>query len=295
MLTKIGSAIKLSDREVGKKMDTGLQGKIALVTGSGRGIGRAIALALAREGVDIAVNCRVNKASAEETAREIRALGRRATVIVTDITNETEVNNMVTQIVKEWGTIDILVNNAGVSFVALVEDMDKKDWDRILDIMAGGTFLCSKAVIPIMKKQRSGKIINISSVAGERTTQNASANYVAAKAAILGFTRQLAYELGPYHINVNAVCPWTVVTPLSLSQVGREELERIRQGIPMGDYPKPEDVADAVVFLASDRARLITGYSIRIDGGMCLPVGTRTWDDYVRSHKEAVKRRPDRE
>ncbi|MBU2535188.1 MAG: SDR family oxidoreductase [Chloroflexi bacterium] len=271
-------------------MDTGLQGKVALVTGSGRGIGKAIALGLAKEGVDIAVNCRVNIDSAEETAKEIRSLGRRAMVTVADVTDESAVKKMVQQIVKEWSTIDILVNNAGVSFVALVEDMAKSDWDRLLNIMAGGTFLCAKAVIPVMKKRGGGKIINISSVAGERTTQNSSANYVAAKAAILGFTRQLAYELGPYHINVNAVCPWTVVTPLSLSQVGKEELERIRQGIPLGDYPKPEDVADAVVFLASDQARLITGYSIRIDGGMCLPVGTRPWDEYVRSHKEAVKK-----
>ncbi len=272
-------------------METGLQGKIGLVTGSGRGIGKAIALGLAKEGVDLAINCQVNRASAEETAEEIRALGQRAMVVVADVTSETEVNKMVEQIVKEWGTIDILVNNAGVSFVALVEDTEKSEWDRILDIMAGGTFLCSKAVTPIMQRQRSGKIISISSVAGERTTQNASANYVAAKAAILGFTRQLAYELGPFNINVNAVSPWTVVTPLSLAQVGREQLEKIRQGIPLGDYPKPEDVADAVVFLASDRARMITGCSIRIDGGMCLPVGTRTWDEYVRSHKEAVKKK----
>ena len=270
-------------------METGLQGKIGLVTGSGRGIGKAIALGLAKEGVDLAINCQVNKASAEETAEEIRALGRRAMVVVADVTNEAEVNKMVEQIIKEWRTIDILVNNAGVSFVALTEDTEKSEWDRILNIMAGGTFLCAKAVVPIMKKQGSGKIISISSIAGERTTQNASANYVAAKAAILGFTRQLAYELGPFNINVNAVSPWTVVTPLSIANVGREQLEKIRQGIPLGDYPKPEDVADAVVFLASDRARMITGFSIRIDGGMGLPVGFRTWDEYYQSHKEAVK------
>jgi len=271
-------------------METGIKGKIALVTGSGRGIGRAIALALAREGADIAINCRVNKASAEETAKEVQALGRRAMVVMADVTKEAQVNNMVTQIVKEWGNIQILVNNAGVGFVALVEDTEKSEWDRIMNVMAGGTFLCSKAVIPVMKRQKSGKIINISSVAGERTTQNSSANYVAAKAAILGFTRQLAYELGPYNINVNAVTPWTVITPLSIAQVGKEQLEKIRQGIPMREYPKPEDVADAVVFLASDRARLITGFSIRIDGGMSLPVGTRTWDEYYQSHKDAVKK-----
>jgi len=268
-------------------MDTGLLRKIALVTGSGRGIGRAIALGLAREGADIVVNCRADEESAERTAGEIRSLGRRAMVVVADVTDEGKVQEMVELIVREWRTIDILVNNAGVSHVALVENMRKVDWDRLMNIMAGGTFLCSRAVLPVMQRNRSGKIINISSVAGERTTQNSSANYVAAKAAILGFTRQLAYEVGPFNINVNAVCPWTVVTPLSLSQLGAEELERIRKGIPMGDYPKPEDVADTVVFLASDRARLISGYSIRIDGGMSLPVGTRPWEDYYRSHKEA--------
>ncbi len=271
-------------------METGLQGKIALVTGSGRGIGRAIALALAKEGVDVAVNCVVNRESAEESAREIKALGRRAMVVVANVANEAEVNEMVQRIVQEWGTIDILVNNAGVPHVALVEDMEKSDWNRLFDVIAGGTFNCSKAVVPIMK-ERGGKIINISSVAGERTTQNASADYVAAKAAVLGFTRQLAYELGPFKVNVNAVSPWTVLTPLSMSQVSPDELEKIKKGIPLGDYPKPEDVADAVVFLASDRARMITGSSIIIDGGMYLPVGSRSWEDYVRSHKEAVEKK----
>lgn len=271
-------------------METGLQGKIALVTGSGRGIGRAIALALAKEGVDVAVNCVANRESAEETAREIKALGRRAMVVVANVANEAEVNKMVQRVVQEWGTIDILVNNAGIPHVALVEDMEKSDWNRLFDVIAGGTFNCSKAVVPIMK-ERGGKIINISSVAGERTTQNASADYVAAKAAVLGFTRQLAYELGPFKVNVNAVSPWTVLTPLSMSQVSPEELEKIKKGIPLGDYPKPEDVADAVVFLASDRARMITGSSIIIDGGMYLPVGSRSWEDYVRSHKEAVEKK----
>ena len=272
-------------------METGLQGKIALVTGSGRNIGKAIALGLAKEGVNVVINCAANRASAEETAEEVKALGRRSMVVVADVSDETAVSNMVKQIIGEWGSINILVNNAGCGFVGLVEDMKKSDWDRVMNIMAGGTFICSRAVVPIMEKQKSGKIINISSVAGERTTQNASANYVAAKAAILGFTRQLAYELAPFNINVNAVSPWTVVTPLSIAQVGAEALERVRKGIPLGDYPKPEDVADAVVFLASDRARMITGHSLRIDGGMCLPVGTRTWDEYYQSHKEAAKKR----
>lgn len=269
-------------------MDMRLHGKIGIVTGSGRNIGKAIALGLAKEGVDVAINCVANRASAEETAGEVRALGRRSMVVVADVANESEVNGMVEQIIGEWGGIDILVNSAGVGFVALVEDMEKSDWDSLFDVISGGTFNCSKAVLGTMKKRGGGKIINISSVAAERTSQNSSANYVAAKAAVLGFTRQLAYEVAPFKINVNAVCPWTVVTPLSIAQVGSEALERVKKGIPLGDYPEPEDVANAVVFLSSDRARMITGYSIRIDGGMTLPVGTRTWDEYVRSHKEAV-------
>jgi 3-oxoacyl-[acyl-carrier protein] reductase len=272
-------------------METGLQGKIGLVTGSGRGIGRAIALGLAKEGVDVAVNCVANRASAEETAKKIRALGRRSMVVVADIANEAEVNKMVGRIVKEWGTIDILVNNAGVTHVALVEDTEKSEWDRLLDIIAGGTFLCSKAVIPVMKKKRSGKIINIASVGGERTTQQSSADYVAAKAAVFGFTRQLAYELGAFNINVNAISPWNVVTDMFLEEVGIEGAEKIKQAIPMKDYPRPEDVADAVVFLASARARIITGHSLRVDGGVCLPVGNRTWDEYLSSHQAAVKKR----
>lgn len=272
-------------------MNMGLLGKNALVTGSGRNIGRAIALALAAEGVNVAVHCVSDRASAESTAEDIRAMGQQSMVVVADVANVEEVNLIVEHITEVWGGIDILVNNAGVGYVALVEDMPKQEWDRIFSIIAGGTFNCSKAVIRTMKERGRGRIVNVASVAGEFTSQNSSANYVAAKAAVLGFTRQLAYELGPLGINVNAVCPWTVLTPLSLSQVPAEELEQIRRAIPLRDYPKPADIADAVVFLASDRAKMITGHSIRVDGGITLPVGTRTWDQYVQSHKEAALRR----
>jgi 3-oxoacyl-[acyl-carrier protein] reductase len=272
-------------------MDMGLLGKIAVVTGSGRNIGKAIALGLAQEGVDVAINCVSDRVSAERTAEEIRAIGRRSMVVMADVANEAEVHEMVGNVVAAWGGIDILVNSAGIGFVALVEDMKKSEWDRLFDVIAGGTFNCSKAVLPSMKQRGGGKIINIASVAGERTSQNSSANYVAAKSAVFGFTRQLAYELAPLGINVNAVSPWTVVTPLSIAQVGVEALEKIKKGIPLREYPKPEDVANAVVFLSSNRSKMITGYSIRIDGGMTLPVGTRTWEDYVESHKEAAKKR----
>ena len=271
-------------------MEMGLRGKIALVTGSGRGIGKAIALGLAKEGVDVAINCVANLASAEETAKEVRGLGCRSMVVIADVASEKEVNEMMERVVREWGAIDILVNNAGIQHKAMIEDMKKSDWDRLLDIEAGGTFNCSKAVIQIMKRRSGGKIINISSVAGERMTHFGSANYTAAKAAILGFTRQLAYEIAPFKINVNAVCPWVTITPLAETVIGSRKLEEIKKAVPLRDLTKPEDVADTVIFLASDRARMITGYNIRIDGGMSIPIGLGSWDEYVKTHKEAVKK-----
>ena len=269
-------------------METGLQGKIALVTGSGRGIGKAIALALAAEGADVVIND-VNLADADGTAQEVRAMGRRSMAIQADVTSETQVKEMVEQVIREWGGIDILVNNAGVASVLMVEDMEKAEWDRIFDVIVGGTFNCSKAVIGTMKKKGGGKIVNIGSIAGVRTTQFAAANYAAAKAAVLGFTRQLAYELGPSQINVNAVNPFTTVTPLLLAISPPGELERLKSRIPLRDLNKPEDVADAVVFLCSERARMITGTSINVDGGVTLEVGCVDWDTYVARRKEALK------
>ncbi|HEX77752.1 MAG TPA: SDR family oxidoreductase [Dehalococcoidia bacterium] len=271
-------------------METGLQGKIALVTGSGRGIGKAIALALAAEGADVVIND-VNLADAEGTAQEVRAIGRRSMAIRADVTSETQVKEMVEQVTREWGGVDILVNNAGVASVLMVEDMEKAEWDRVFDVIVGGTFNCSKAVIGTMKKRGGGKIVNIGSIAGIRTTQFAAANYAAAKAAVLGFTRQLAYELGPYKINVNAVNPFTTVTPLLLAISPPGMLEKLKDRIPLRDLNKPEDIADAVVFLCSERARMITGTSINVDGGVTLEVGGVDWDAYVARRKQALKER----
>lgn len=177
-------------------METELKGKIALVTGAGRGIGKAIALALARDGGDIAIND-IDSADAEEPAEEIRALGRKSMVALANVVEEAEVREMMDRVVRQWGGIDILVNNAGIASLILVEDMDKAEWDRVVDVNLGGTFNCSRFAIPIMKK-RGGEeilsIINIASFAGKRMSMLSAANYSASKAGVLGLTRHLSGE-----------------------------------------------------------------------------------------------------
>jgi len=270
-------------------METDLKGKIALVTGSGSGIGKAISLGLAKEGADIIINC-LNLKHAEATASEVKGLGCRAIIALADVSNETAANEMVDKVVHEWGGIDILVNNAGVASLIMVEDMTKADWDKVMEVNLGGTFNCSRAVIETMKKRGGGAIINIASFAGKRMSMISGANYSASKAGILGFTRHLAYEVGPYKITVNAVCPGHVITPLLEKGTTPEFREKLKQQYPLGKLPTPEDIADAVVFLASCRARMITGTSIDVDGGVTLGVGHAGYDDYVARKKEALKK-----
>ena len=271
-------------------METGLAGKIALITGAGGGIGKAIALALAKEKVDIVIN-EINPANAEAVAEEVKALGSRAMISLANVADEVEVKEMIGQVIREWGGIDILVNNAGISSAILVEDMEKSEWDRILAVDLDGTFNCSKAVIETMKKRGGGRIINISSMAGLRMTMNGGAHYTAAKAAVLGFTRHLAYELGPFKITVNAICPGNVRTPLLESLITPEAMENLKQQYPLGELVRPEDVADAVVFLASERARMITGTYLLVDGGITLGVGYVGWEAYYNKRKEELKKR----
>ena len=265
------------------------QGKIALVTGAGQGIGRAIALGLAGEGADVVVND-LNLDLAENTAKEIRAIGPKAMAIQANVAIEKEVEAMVARMVNEWGGIDILVNNAGTGRPMMVEDMDKSEWDRILDINLGGVFNCSRAVIPAIKARGGGKIINIASLAGKTMSYHGGADYTASKAAVLGFTRHLAFELGPYGINVNAICPGVVMTPLVEAHSTPEMRESVKSRTPMRDLVKPEDIADAVIFLASKKARMITGSTVDVDGGIAL--GLQDWDTYVRTRKEALKKKP---
>ncbi len=272
-------------------METNLKGKIALVTGSGSGIGKAIAIGLAREGVDIAVND-VNKENAEKAATEIRETGSRALVVLASVADEAEVRKMVDKIVAEWGGIDILVNNAGVTNHLLIEDTDKEDWERVLSINLSGAFNCSKAVVPSMRQRGGGRIINIVSYSGEHMTMIGGVSYTSSKSGIWGLTRQLSFELGPYQITVNGISPGNVITPMLRSGTTPERLAEMKRWYPLRDMPIPEDVADAAVFLASSRARMITGVNLEVDGGITVPIAIGVdWDTYVRVKKEEAEKK----
>ena len=267
-------------------MYSGFEGKKALVTGGGRGLGKAACLALAREGVNVAVTDLNN---AEETAKEIEKLGSRAMAFSANVLKEAEVKAMVDRIVAEWGMIDILVNNVGGDHAFLLEDLPVSEWDWTMDINLKGLFICTKAVAEVMKKGGGGKIVNIASIAGLRMTMYGGIAYSAAKAAVLGFTRHAAFELGPYHINVNAVCPGSTLTEVVKSRMTPEVKEEMRKATALQDFLLPEDQADAVVFLASDRARMVTGTSLTVDGGMTLPVGQVRWEIFYSTRKQWLK------
>jgi 3-oxoacyl-[acyl-carrier protein] reductase len=269
-----------------------LEGKIALVTGAGGGggggQGRAIALALAAEGADVAAND-INLALAEATASEVRALGRRSMALKADVSVQDEVNQMVERVIQEWGGIDILVNNAGGGNAILVEDMTGKEWRRTLGVNLDGTFYCSKAVIETMKSRGGGRIINISSPAGKTMTVNACAGYTAAKAGVLGFTRHLAFEVGPYHITVNAICPGMVIGGRGEQAPSPEQIQNMKDKAILKDIIRPEDTASAVLFLASDKARMITGTTL--DAYAVVPGGMDYWQAFVKRRKEALAKR----
>jgi NAD(P)-dependent dehydrogenase (short-subunit alcohol dehydrogenase family) len=269
-----------------KPMYSGIDGKIALVTGGGRGLGKAICLALAKEGADIALT---DLYAAEETAKEVEALGQKAMAFSADVTQEIKVKEMVDRIVAEWGGIDILVNNVGGDHAFLLEDMPISEWDWTMEINMKGLFNCTKIVVEVMKQKGSGKIVNISSLAGLRMTLYGSIAYSAAKAGVIGFTRHCAFELGPSKINVNAVCPGPTMTEVVLGRISPEVKKKTLQTTPLQDFTYPEDQADAVVFLASERARMVTGTTLLVDGGISLPVGFVEWEDFYTARKQWLK------
>ena len=257
-------------------------GKIALVTGAGDGIGRAVALALAREGADITVND-VAETSAQKVAEEIRAIGCRALVAVADVADGEAVAAMFRQTVEELGGVDVVVNNAGIGFRRLAEDITEAEWRRVIDVNLTGVFLCSRAAITVMKPRRSGHIINIASIAGRRISIHGAAHYTAAKAGVIGLTRHLAYELGPFGIRVNAICPGETLTPL-MERIGDPELlEESRRRTPLGRLASPEDQANAVLLLLSERAGFITGVALDVDGGILT--GWMDFESYERRRR----------
>ena len=245
-----------------------LKDKVAIVTGSGQGIGRGIALALAKEGAKIVVTDITDRIY--DAVKEIMNLGIQALAMKTDVSSAEQTGEMVKKTVEKFGRIDILVNNAGIyPFKPLVE-MTESDWDKVLNVNLKGVFNCTRAVAPHMINQKSGKIINIASIAGVVVGFAALTHYSASKGGIVGFTKSVALELAPFGINVNTIAPGSIETPSARMDMNDESVKQFLQTIPLKRIGQPEDVANAVLFLASDESSYITGQCLVVDGGYTI-------------------------
>lgn len=245
-----------------------LDGKIALVTGGSRGIGRAIALRLAEEGAKVAINYAGNQTAAEEVKAIIEQHGGTAMIVQTDVSDSTAAAEMVARVHEELGGLDILVNNAGITRDTLLVRMKDEDFDAVINTNLKGIYACTKAAAKFMTKQRSGRIVNLSSVVGE-IGNIGQTNYAAAKAGVIGFSKAAAKEFAARHVTVNVVAPGFIDT--DMTAVLKDSIrEKLIEGIPLGALGKPEHVADAVIFLVSDAASYITGQVLNVDGGMVM-------------------------
>ncbi|MBT2720688.1 3-oxoacyl-[acyl-carrier-protein] reductase [Bacillus sp. ISL-46] len=245
-----------------------LEGKAALVTGASRGIGREIALELARQGANVAVNFSGSEAKANEVVDEIKALGREAFAVKCDVSNSEEVAEMVKGTIDRFGKLDILVNNAGITRDNLLMRMKEEEWDDVININLKGVFLCTKAVTRQMMKQRVGRIINIASIVGVSGNPG-QANYVAAKAGVIGLTKTTAKELASRNITVNAIAPGFITTDMTEKLPEDVKTEMLKL-IPLARLGEPKDIAKITAFLASDDSAYMTGQTLHIDGGMVM-------------------------
>lgn len=243
-----------------------LKSQVALVTGASRGIGKAIALELATEGANVVVNYASSSAAAEEVVKEIVASGGNAIALQADVSKAEQVDSLLKAVMDKWQRVDILVNNAGITRDTLLLRMKLEDWQAVIDLNLTGVFLCTRAVSKVMLKQRSGRIINITSVAGQMGNPG-QANYSAAKAGVIGFTKTVAKELAVRGITSNAVAPGFITTDMTSGV----QAEDILKYIPLGRYGQPEEIAGMVRFLAADpAAAYITGQVFNVDGGMVM-------------------------
>jgi 3-oxoacyl-[acyl-carrier protein] reductase len=239
--------------------------KVVLITGSSRGVGKTLALAFAKEGANVVVNYINEKNQADEVAKQIKSTGQHALVVKADVTDHIQVEKMVQELIHEFGRIDILVNNAGSFKDSLIRNMNKTVWDEVIAVNLNGVFNCTRAVIDLMRQQKSGKIINITSVQGQTGTIGAS-NYCAAKAGVIGFTKAVAKEVARNGITVNAVALGFINIGM-LKRLSEDLQNKILQQIPMGRFGEPDEVSKIVCFLASEDSNYITGQVINLNGG----------------------------
>lgn len=249
-------------------MSSSLSGKVAFVTGASRGIGRAVALRLAADGAKVALNFSSNISKAEEVKAQIDAAGGEAMLVQGDVAKFEVVAELIKKVVDTWGRLDILINNAGITRDNLLLKMSEDDFDKVISTNLKGVFNCTKAVTKLMMKQRGGRVINMSSVVGLKGNIS-QANYAAAKAGIIGFTKSTARELASRNVTVNAVAPGFINTDMTAA-LSEKVKEVMLKEIPAGRIGTPEDVANAVAFLVSDEAAYITGQVLSVDGGMVM-------------------------
>jgi NAD(P)-dependent dehydrogenase (short-subunit alcohol dehydrogenase family) len=266
-----------------------LQQRTALITGSGQGIGRAIAKLLAGQGATVIIND-VDEDMAGQCAGEIEAAGGRALVLNADVSQPSQVQAMASQAEERVGAIDILVNNAGIGGAGcLVRHMEPDAWDRTLAINLSGAFNCCRAIVPQMVERRRGKIVNIASLAARRISKLGGADYTASKWGLVGFTKHLAFELADFGVNVNAVCPGPTLTPLVMARTSPEFRDQVAKQVPLGRWLEPEDVAEAVLFLVSKRAAMITGQVLEVEGGQLLGLASDYQEDLKRRTQTSTR------
>jgi len=240
--------------------------KRVIVTGGTRGLGKTMAFSFAREGAWVAVSYASDEKSASETEAELKKLSTRSLLLKADVSSTSEVEKMVGSVLDKWGYLDILVNNAGITRDKMLMFLDEGDWDRVMEVNLKGTYLCSKAVIKSMIARRFGRIISITSPSA-LTGRAGQTNYSASKGGIISFTKSLSKEIARLGITVNAVCPGVISTPMT-ENLDDETRNDLLNMIPMGKFGEPEDVTGAILFLASERARYITGQVLAVDGGL---------------------------
>lgn len=249
-------------------MDLGLKGKSAIVTGGSLGIGTAVALTLAREGCNVAINYRRHDAEAKEVVREIEKMGRKGLAVKADVSSYSDADNMVKTVVKKFGGLDIMVCNAGINWDGVIWKMTEKQWDTVINVNLKGYFNYNKAAAMVFKDRKGGKIVNISSINGLRG-KFGQANYSASKGGEIAMSKTLARELGKFNVNVNVVAPGMVMTDMARN-IPAEFLNKAVDETVLGRIATPEDCANVVAFLCSDMARHITGEVIKIDGGQYI-------------------------